>query len=320
MVFRKTALALLVTLGAAAAHSQPYPLKPVRVVVPTSPGGGSDIASRTLAPKLAEYLGQQFVIEHRPGAGTLIGMEVVARAAPNGYTLLMGISSLAIIPHLQPKLSFDVTKDFAPITQLVANPNMLVSHPSLPPRSVKELIAFVRARPEQVNYAAGSAGSNPHLAMELLAHTAGVSFVHVPYKGQGPAMSDVIGGHVSLMMANMMSALPHVRSGRLRALGITSAERAKVALEIPTVAEAGVRGYEVVQWFGLLAPAGTPREIVMTLHGATTRALQDPAVQQRFAADAGTPIGNTPEQFSAVIHADLKKWGNVIKAAGIRVY
>ncbi len=293
-------------------------MRPVRLVVPPSPGGGTDISARTIAPKLSEYLGQQVVVENRAGASTIIGNELVARAAPDGYTLLMGISSLAILPYLHAKIPYDVVRDYAPISQVVVLPNILVAHTSLPVRSVRELIAFARARPGAINFAAGSAGSNPHLAMEMLLAMTGLRMVHVPYKGQGPALIDAMAGHVSLLMANLMAALPAVKSGRLRAIGVTGARRAAVAPGVPSIAEAGVTGYEVVQWFGVLAPAHTPREIIARLHGAIARALQDPAVRQRFVSDGGEPAGNTPEEFAAVIRGDLVKWESVIRNAGIK--
>ncbi|MGZ8212726.1 MAG: tripartite tricarboxylate transporter substrate binding protein [Burkholderiales bacterium] len=305
--------------GLSAGTSQAYPAKPVRLVVPTSPGGGTDFSARAIGPKLAEILGQPVVIENRAGGGTIIGNELVARAAPNGYTLLMGISSLTTIPYLYAKIPYDVTKDLAPVSQVVTVPHLLVAHPSLPVRSVKELIAFARARPGQLNFGAGSAGSNPHLAMELFNHLNGLKMVHVPFKGQGPAMTDVLGGHTSLMMANLLSALPHAKTGRLRAFGVSSAKRASVAPSIPAIAESGMPGFEVVQWFGVLAPANTPPEIILKVHSAVVRALQDPMVRDRFVHDGAEPIGGTPEEFAAVIRSDLAKWGKVIKEAGIKL-
>jgi tripartite-type tricarboxylate transporter receptor subunit TctC len=257
------------------------------------------------------------VVENRPGATTTIGGEFVARSAPDGHTLLMGVSSLTINPYVMAKMPYDVVKDFAPVTQIVIAPNMLISHPSLPVRSTKELIAFAAARPGQLNFAAGSPGSNQHMAIELFLSMTGLRIVHVPYKGQGPALLDTVAGHVPLMMANILSALPHVRSGRVRALGVTSLKRSAVAPEVPTIAETGVPGYEVVQWYGMLAPAATPRDIINKLHAATVRVLRDPAVQAHFIADGGEPVGGTPEEFAAVIRADLQKWGKVVKAMGL---
>jgi len=308
----------LLLAASAVAHAQGYPSRPVRLIVPTSPGGGTDISARMLAPKLSEYLGQQIVVDNRPGASTMIGVELVARAAPDGYTLLMGISSLAIAPYIQTKVPYDAVKDFAPVSQVVVLSNLMVSHPSLPARAVKELVAFARTRPGQINFAAGSVGSNPHLAMELFLSMTGLKMVHVPYKGQGPALIDLMAGHVSLSMANMLSALPHVKNGRLRAIGVTGAKRASVAPGIPTIAEAGVPGYEVVQWFGVLAPAHTPRDIIARLHVGIVRAVQDPAIRERFSGDGAETVGSTPEEFAAVIRADLSKWSKVIKDAGIK--
>ena len=299
--------------------AQAFPTRPVRLIVPTSPGGGTDFSARAIAPRLSDYLGQPVVVENRAGGGTIIGNELVARAPPNGHTLLMGISSLTSIPFLHPKVPYDVVRDLAPVSQVVTVPHLLVAHPSLPARTVKELIAFARSRPGQINFGAGSAGSNPHLAMELFNHTNGLKMVHVPFKGQGPALSDLLGGHTSLMMANLLSALPQAKAGRIRAFGVTSAKRATVAPTIPTIAEAGVPGFEVVQWFGVLTPANTPPEIIARLHAAVARTVQDPAVKQHFVNDGAEPIGSTPEQFAAVIRADLRKWEKVIRDAGIKL-
>jgi tripartite-type tricarboxylate transporter receptor subunit TctC len=315
----RCALTACLIAASTAADAQDYPTRPVRLIVPASPGGGIDISARMIAPKLSEYLGQQVVVENRAGATTTIGGEFVARSAPNGYTLLMSVSSLTILPHFLTKIPYDAVKDFAPVSQVVVVPLVLVSHPSLPARSVKELIAFARARPGQLNFAAGSAGSNPHLAMELFLSMTGLKMVHVPYKGQGPALLDTVAGHMHLMMATILGALPQVRNGRMRAIGVTSLKRAAVAPDIPTIAEAGVPGYEVVQWYGILAPAMTPRDIIAKLHAGTVRALQDPAIKELFISDGGETVGSTPEEFAAVIRADLKKWGKVVKDAGIKL-
>ncbi len=310
--------AALLLAASAAAHAQVYPTRPVRLIVSSSPGGGTDISARMIAPKLSEYLGQQVVVDNRAGGNTIIGNELVARAAPDGYTLLMGVSSLAIIPYIHAKIPYDAEKDYAPVSQVVLVPNILASHPSLPARSVKELVAFARTRPGQLNFAAAGVGSNPHLAMELFLSMTGLKMVHVPYKGQGPALIDLLAGHVPLMMVTTLNALPHVKNGRLRAIGVTSAKRASVAPDIPTIAEAGVPGYEVVQWFGVLAPANTPRDIIARLHAGIVRAVQDPAIKERFISDGAETVGSTPEEFAAVIRADLSKWSKVIKDAGIK--
>jgi len=312
------ALSACLIAASPAAHAQDYPTKPIRLVVGSTPGGGTDISARAIAPKLTEYLGQQVIIENRAGATTTIGVNFVARSAPDGYTLLMGVSSLTINPHILKNIPYDVLKDLAPVSQVVVAPNIMVSHPSLPARSVKELIAFARTRPGQLNFAAGGAGSSQHLAIELFLSMTGLKIIHVPYKGQGPALLDVIAGHVSLMMANVISALPQVKNGRIRAIGVTGLKRAAVAPDIPTIAEGGVPGYEVVQWYGVLAPANTPRDIIAKLHAATVHALQDPAIKERFISDGGETVGSTPEEFAAVIRADLKKWGKMVKEAGIK--
>jgi len=313
--------ALAVCLAAVSGYSsaQDFPSKPLRLVVGSTPGGGTDISARLIAPKMSEQLGQQVVVENRPGATTTIGVNYVVRSAPDGYTLLMGVSSLAINPHILKNVPYDALKDLAPVTQVLVAPNIMVAHPSLPIRTVKDLVAFARSRPGQLNFAAGGAGSSQHLAIELFLYMTGTKIVHVPYKGQGMALIDVVAGQVSLMMANVISALPHVRSARLRALGVTGSKRTTVAPDIPTIAEAGVPGYEVLQWYGVLAPAATPREIIGRLHGVIAHAVQDPKIRERIVADAGEPVGNTPDEFSAILRADYKKWGDVIRKAGIRV-
>ena len=316
--FARDIVVVCITISSAVAIAQDYPTRPVRLVVASTPGGGTDITARLIAPKLSEQLGRQVVVENRPGATTMIGAEFVSRSPPDGHTLLMGVSSLTINPYIQAKVPYDVVKDFAPVSQVLTAPNILVSHPSLPARTVKELIAFAGARPGQLNFAAGSPGSNQHLAIELFLSMTKLKMTYVPYKGQGPALLDVTAGHVHLMMSNILSALPHIKSGRIRALGITSLKRASVASAIPTIAEAGVPAYEVVQWYGILAPAATPRDIIARVHSATVRALQDPAIQAHIAGEGGEPVGGTPEEFSAVIRADLQKWGKVVREMGIK--
>jgi tripartite-type tricarboxylate transporter receptor subunit TctC len=300
------------------AQAQQYPTKPVRLVVPAAPGGGTDITARIIAPKLSEQLGQQVVVENRAGAGTMIGSEAVARAAPDGYTLLMGISTLAINPAMYKKVPYDALKDFAPISQVVSLPNVLVTHPSLPVKSVKELVAFARARPGQLNYASAGVGTNPHLSMELFLAMTGLKMTHVPYKGAGPGLVDTVAGHVSVMTPSIISGLPHVRGGRLRALGVTSAKRAGGVPDIPTIAEAGVPGYDAVQWFGVLAPTATPPAIVVRLHGEIVRVLQAADVKGRLSGDGADPVGSSPEEFAAFLSAETAKWAKVVKDAGIQ--
>jgi tripartite-type tricarboxylate transporter receptor subunit TctC len=318
ILFALRGLAMCIIAASTAVHAQGYPTKPIRLIVPAATGGGIDISARIMAPKLAEFLGQQVLVENRTGWGTSAGMEFVARAAPDGYTLLMGVSSLSINPFVQKNIPYDAVKDFAPISMVVVVPNVLVSNPSLPAGTVKELIAYAKARPGQLNYATGGFGGNQHFGMELFLSANGLKMTTVLYKGVGPAVVDVVAGHVPLMMANVMSALPHIKSGRLRAYGVTSLKRTNIAPDIPTLDEVGVPGFEVVQWFGILAPANTPRDIITTLHAVTVRALQDPVIRERFINDGGDPAGNTPEEFAAVIREDLKKWAKVAKDAGIK--
>ena len=295
-----------------------YPNRPVRVIVPSSPGGGTDILTRLLTPQLSERLGQQVVVDNRAGAGSIICNEIVARSPPDGYTLLMGISTLAILPAMHKKLSYDALRDFAPITQAIAAPNILVVHPSLPVKSVKELIAIAHKRPGELNFASAGLGTNPHLSMELFLSMAKLKMVHIPYKGLGPAMVDLLAGHVVVATATMLTGLPHVKSGRLRGLGVTGARRSSVLPDLPTVAEAGVPGYEVVQWYGLLAPAHTPTEIIAKLHAAMAIALQTPAVREKLAADGTDAVGNSPDEFARFIRAETDKWARVARDAGIK--
>ncbi|MBX9902948.1 MAG: tripartite tricarboxylate transporter substrate binding protein [Burkholderiales bacterium] len=301
-----------------ASAQSPYPTRAVRLIVPSSPGGGTDISARILAPQLTQFLGQQVVVENRPGAGTMIGGEAVARAAPDGYTLLMGISTLAINPAMYKKVPYDALKDLAPISQAVALSNVLVIHPSLPSRNLKEFVAFARARPGQINFASAGVGTSPHLSMELFLVLANLKMLHVPYKGSGPGVTDLIAGHVPVMMPNMLSAQPHIKSGRIRALGVTGTKRAPGADDIPTIAEAGLPGYEAVQWYGVLAPAATPRDIITKLHAGVVRALQNPDVRQRLLNDGAEPVGSSPEEFAAYLRSETTKWARVIKAAGIQ--
>jgi tripartite-type tricarboxylate transporter receptor subunit TctC len=316
--FAPYALAACLLAASMAAPAQDYPTRPIHLIVPTAAGGGTDISARMIAPRLSQILGQQVVVENRAGGNTAIGNVYVAKSEPDGYTLLMGISSITINPHTQSKVPYDPIKDFAPITQVVTVPLILASHPSLPTRSLKELMAFLRKRPGELNYGTGSVGSNPHLAMELFLTMTKLKVVHVPYRGQGPALRDLIAGQVELMMANLLALLPYHRNGRVRAYGVSSAKRSPVTPDVPTIAEAGVPGYDVVQWFGILAPAGTSREIIAKLHAATVRALEDPKVKNGFLASGAETVGNTPEELAAILRSDLAKWGKLVKTAGIK--
>lgn len=296
-----------------------YPDRPIRLIVPSPPGGGTDASTRMITPKLGEVLGQHIVIDNRGGASGNLGAEMALRAAPDGYTLLATIASHTSNPSVMKNVPYDLERDFAPISRTVTVPNVLISHPSLPAKNLKELIAFVKARPGKLQFASAGIGSMPHLMMEFFVSAADLKMVHVPYKGAGPALGDVIAGHVTIMAANILSTLPHVKAKRVRAYGVTSAKRANAAPDIPTLAEAGVPGYEAVQWFGLLAPAGTPREIITKLHGAVLQTLNDPNVRKRFIDGGADPApSSSPEAFAALLQAELKKWARVVKEAGIK--
>jgi tripartite-type tricarboxylate transporter receptor subunit TctC len=314
---RRCVLLTAAMLVAASVHAQ-YPNRAVRMVVPSSAGGGTDIIARIVAPKLTERLGQQIVIENRSGAGTMIGGDVVAKAPPDGYTLLMGLSTLATNPVIYKKVPYNAITDLAPITLVLSAPNILVVHPSLPVKTVKELIWFAQARPGELNFGSAGAGTNPHLSMELFLSMAGLKMVHVPYKGSAPAMIDLLSGQVVTMAATMLTGMPHVRSGRLRAIGLTGSKRNAAVPDVPTIAEAGLPGYEAVQWYGLLAPAQIPKDIVARLNREMVAILQLPDIKERFAADGGEAVPTTPEEFGRYIRSETEKWARVAKAAGIR--
>ena len=300
------------------AQAQGYPSRPVRVVVPFAPGGPNDIIVRLVAQKLAESMGQPFLVENRAGAGGNIGTDYVAKSAPDGYTLLsVGPGSLIINP-LMGKVAYDTQRDFAPVTLMARAPNALVAHPSLPARSVKELIALARARPGAINYGSGGNGSTPHLSAALFAAMAGVTLTHVPYKGTAPATADLIGGQVQIAFLGIPAVLPHLKSGKLRALAVTGSSRSPELPAVPTVDESGVPGYEVSPWYGLLAPAGTPREIVARLAGEATSILRAAQMKEKLAAQGAEAAGGTPEQYAAVIRADAATWARVIESAGLR--
>jgi len=312
------ALSFVAALGAAIA--QPYPTKPVRLVIPYPPGGGSDTIGRPLAQKMSEGLGQQVVVENRGGANGNIGMEAVARAAPDGYTIVFALSAqLAVNPGLYQKLPYDPVRDYAPITLLGAGGYILVVHPSLPVKSVKELIALAKTRPGQIAYSSSGNGSGGHLAAELLNSMAGIRMLHVPYKGGGPALMDLIAGQVQVLFSTQLASWPHVQSGRIRALAVSTAKRPASLPDLPTVAEAGVPGYDSGVWYGVLAPAGTPREIIMRLNGEIVRVLNHPDYRGLLVNNTIDPIGSTPEQLGQFIKSELVKWAKVVKDAGVRV-
>jgi tripartite-type tricarboxylate transporter receptor subunit TctC len=312
------AAAALALAGGHAGAQSAYPSKPVRFIVPSAAGGGTDIIARAIAQKLSEALGQQFVVENKPGAGQMIGIEAAARSPADGHTLLMAASTLAINPIMYKKVPYDPLRDFAPITQAASLPNVLVVNPSLPVTSVRELIALAKREPGKLAYASAGVGTSPQMSVELLKSMAGISMLHVPYKGTTPGVVDLLAGQVQLMTPNLLTALPHIKAGKLRALAVTSGKRTDALPDVPTIAEAGVPGYESVQWYGVLAPAGTPREIVQRLYTEIAKSLRAGDVRERLAADGAEPVGNTPEQFAAFIRAEIDKWAKVAKAAGIQ--
>lgn len=301
------------------AHAQnAYPNKVVKIVAASAPGGGTDSVARLLAAHLSQTMGQQFIVENRAGVGNVRGSEYAAKSAPDGYTLLMSASTLSMNHVMYKKLPYDVERDFAPITQMVALPNVLVVDPKSPYRTLADYITAAKKDPGGLTYGSAGMGTQPHLAMELLQVMTGIKLTHVPYTGVGPALIDIMGGRVTSMSVNFLSAKPQVDGGTLRALAISSAKRSAFAPDLPTIAESGVPGFEAIQWFGLLAPAGTPPEIIARLQQETRKVLADPAMKQRLALEGAEPIGGTPQEFAALIKAEMVKWGEVAKAAGIQ--
>jgi len=304
-------------MGAGGAAAQTYPTKPIRFLVGFPPGGTNDIVARAVAPKLSEYLGQQVVVENRGGANTAIASELAARAAPDGYTLMLNAPGHATNPSLI-KLNFDSIKDFAFITLLAESQNLLVVHPSLPVKTVKDLVALSKKRPGDINYGSSGIGTTVHLSAELFQYMTGIKWLHVPYKGGGPGLVALLSGEVSLYFGNVPTVIRQARAGKLRAIATTGPKRSVAAPDIPTVAEAGVPGYEVTTFYGMSAPAKTPRPILERLHKETVRALKSPDLRERLQGLGAEPVGNTPEQYSAFMQNEIAKWGKVIKAAGIK--
>jgi len=303
-----------------AVFAQGYPNKPIRLIVPWSAGGSTDIFARIIGQKLTESLGQQVVVDNRPGASGIIGFEAAAKAAPDGYTIVMGASGFTTNTSMYSKLPYDAVKDFAPVSLMALAANLLVVHPSVQAESVKELIALAKSKPGQLNFASSSHGSTAHLAGELFKTMAGVDIVHIPYKGSAPAMVDLLGGHVSLMFDPIPSVLPHVKAGKLRLLAVTSDKRLPELPNVPTVAESGLPGFEIGPWFGVLAPAGTSKEIITKLNTEIVKIMHMPDVKERLSSQGFTAIiGSTPEQFADFIKADIAKWAKVVKDAGIRI-
>ena len=299
------------------AFAQQYPSKPIRIIVPQSAGGSTDLVARPLAQQLAQTLGASVVVENRPGAGSVIGTDLVAKAAPDGYTLLAVAASVTMSPSLY-KLPFDPLRDLAPISQLTSLPNILVVHPSMPIKSVKELIAFVKARPGQLNFGSSGIATGTHLSMELLMYMTGMKMVHIPYKGGSLNVNALIGGETQVNFSTISTALPHVQSGRLRGLAVSTAKRAAAAPDVPTIAQAGVPGYDYSSWIGLLAPAKTPQAIIAKLNAESIKAMQAPEMKAIMAVEASEPVGSTPDEFDTVMKTEVARWMKVVKAAGIK--
>ncbi len=310
---------LVALVFAAPVWAQPYPTKPIRMVVPSAPGSGPDLIARVVAQKLTESLGKPVVADPRPGAGGSLGAEIVAKSPPDGYTLIMGSAgSHSVNSALYPKLPYDAVKDFAPISLVSTAPNILIVHPSLPVKSVKDLVALARAKPGDLTFGSGGNGSTAHLSGELFRVLAKVNMVHVPFKGAPAAVIGVMTGEISLAILNLPPALPHVRSGKLKALGVSTATRSSAVPDIPTIAEAGLPGYDAGTWYGLLAPAGTPGEIIARLNVELVKGLRSAEMKKRIAAEGGDVIGGTPDEFTAVIKRDIEKWTRVVAASGAK--
>ncbi len=312
--------AVLLAMSASWAGAQNFPTRSLRMVIHFPPGGPTDFVGRALAQKLTELWKQQIIVENRPGASGIIGVETVLRAPPDGYTLLFGTSgSLALAPALNPKLPYNVFTDLAPITLVVINPQILVVHPSLPVHNVRELIKLAKSKPGQINYASVGPGSPNHMGMELLKSMAGIDMVHIPYKGTAPAVTDLISGQVSLLFNSMPSVLPHVASGRLRGIAVGSAQRSPAAPDIPTVAEAGLKGYQYVTWYALLAPAAVPKDIIAKINADAVKVLSQPDMVQRFASQGAEPAPGTPDALARFMRAEYDEWKRVIKTTNIKI-
>jgi tripartite-type tricarboxylate transporter receptor subunit TctC len=317
---RATLLGLSLFLLAGSAFAQTYPTKPVRVVVAFSPGGTTDILARLYAQKLAASTGQQFVVDNRAGAGGTIGTENVARSGPDGYTINFGsTSSLAVSPNLYPKLSYDVLRDLSPVTQVATAGIMLAMHPSVPASNLRELIALAKSRPGQIYYASSGTGSSLHLCGEYLKYLAKIDLTHVPYKGVGQALPDLVAGQVQLLFSDMAPFVPYVKTGRLKVIAVSTAQRSRLYPEIPTIVESGVPGYDLAGWYGVTVPAATPRPIVERLHAELAKAMRAPDIAERYAVLGVEPVDSTPEQFGAYLKSELAKWGDIVKRSGTKL-
>jgi len=300
------------------AFGQNYPNRPVRIVVPYPPGGGTDILARTLAQKLTELLGQPVVVDNRAGANGIIGTDQAAKAKPDGYTVLIAIATHAINPMLYAKLPYDTNTDLLPVSLLAEYPFVITVHPTVPAKTIREFIAFAKTHRNQLSYASSGVGSGPHLGMELFKTMTGIEMVHVPYKGSGAAMTDVVSGQVQVFLNNFLSGMPMIKSGKVRPLAVTSLKRSSAMPELPTVAESGVPGFAVTGWYGMLVPAGTPAPVLNTLHEAVVSAVKSKDIKDRLSGDAAEPVGSTPQEFADFLRTEIDKWASVIKKAGVR--
>jgi tripartite-type tricarboxylate transporter receptor subunit TctC len=307
-------------IGASEAYAQTYPTKPIRLICPFPPGGTTDVVARIVAQGLTEAWGQQVIVDNRPGAGALIGTEMAAKSVPDGYTVLLGsITTHAVNPALHKKLNFDVITDFAPVTLVVSSPQLLAVHPSVAAKSVKELIALAKAKSGQLNYASAGPGTSPHLTFELFKSAVGIDIRHVPYKGTGPAITELVGGQVQAMITGVVALMPHVKSGKLRGLAVTSKARVAALPDLPTIIESGVPNFDVSSWFGVFLPAGTPKPIVTKMNGQIRKIVQAPDVRKRLIDLGADPETNTPEQFAAYVKSEKVRWGKVVQDTGARV-